>query len=53
MGDVEFNQAMFDAWEDVDYISFRDSIIDTINLPRVNIETVEQALKAIIKANEK
>ena len=53
MGDVEFNQAMFDAWEDVDYIAFRDSIIDAVGDKYVNVETVERALKAIIKANEK
>ena len=52
MGDVEFNQAMFDAWEDVDYIAFRDSIIDAVGDKYVNVETVERALKAIIKANE-
>lgn len=47
MGDNVFTKEMMEGLDQADYSAFRDMIIDTINDPRVNIETVEQALKNI------
>ena len=47
MGDNVFTKEMMEGLEQADYNAFRDMIIDTINDPRVNVETVERALKNI------
>ena len=47
MGDNVFTEEMMEGLEQPDYNAFRDMIIDTINDPRVNVETVERALKNI------
>jgi hypothetical protein len=47
MGDNVFTEEMMKGLEQPDYNAFRDMIIDTIDDPRVNIETVERALKNI------
>ncbi len=47
MGDNVFTKEMMEGLDQADYSAFRDMIIDTVNDPRVNIETVERALKNI------
>ena len=51
MGDNVFTKEMMEGLEQSDYNAFRDMIIDTINDPRVNVETVERALKNIAGIN--